>query len=211
MKPWMKELLFGGLAVAILVTVINISYNQGKFDARIATNTERIKDIAGVLRDLGVRFAWEAIYTPFPTVVLVGQPVGRAGNRKIGMGVIDTQRGKLTAYEAKLSGRKFLALMVGGSLKALDKRALSIEEMEAFAKEIKSPLIAPSYINKRASHIVYKSTGVVKTHLKGLGFTKTGDRNVPKADVWPDFVAAMKANKLRLKLFQGKAPPPPAP
>ena len=217
MKPWMKEVFFGVLAVSILGVVISNGRDLGKLEGRIevstgliATNAERTKNIANVLRDLGVRLAWESIYTPFPAAVLVtNTPMQESGKWKISMTVLDTQKGRLTAYKANLHSRDDLGLvlMFGGSIKVLDKRAVSIEEMEAFAKETKSPLIGPSYINKKVSYIVYKDPRAVNLHLMNLGYAKTGGRKVPKADMWPELVKGIKEKKF----FKGRPPPPPAP
>lgn len=209
----------------ILTVVINNSRALGIVEGSAATNaklvaanTGRIHDIASALRLYGLPFAWEAVHAPFSTALLVTKPVRKSGAWKIRMSVLDGQGGSITAYEAKLRGRDDLGRVwaLGGSIRALDGKALSIEQMEAFAREEKLPLFAPAYIDKKASFIVYQDAAKVNSRLQKLGYAEISVRKVPRVDKWEELVAVMHARGLNLGQFKGKprkgkSPPPPAP
>lgn len=213
-EKWLELTVGGGIAlvaaanVAILAVVVSNSYTLGKLEGRastnaslIAVNAERVRDIANVLRDLGTRFAWDAIYSPFPTAVLVTKPSLKAGAWKIRMNVLDGVGGNITVYEARLNNRDDPAAewKVNGSIKTLDKTALSIEEMEEFAKEAKSTFYAPAYINKKASYIVYAPAGKVNSRFKKLGYKQISFRKAPKIDSWGALVSVMRAKTLHIE------------
>ena len=213
-KRWLELTVSGGIAlfvalnVAILAVVMSNSRDLGILEGRantnaslIAVNADRVNDIANVLRDFGTRFAWDAIYSPFPTAVLVTKPSLKAGAWKIRMNVLDGVGGNITVYEAKLNNRDDPAAvwMVNGSIKTLDKTALSIEEMEAFAKEAKSTFFAPAYINKKASYIVYAEAGKVNSRFKKLGYAPISFRKAPNFDTWGALVSVMRAKTLHIE------------
>ena len=161
--------------------------------AEIAPLRERVDRIAKALPDVRVKVAYEAVYSPFTTALLVSKPFKDQGYWNTQAHVFDSGTGYVKIWQAKLSGKndRTKAWLVIGGLKSIDKHALTVDEIEHFSVELKQPAFAPAALDKKVSAISYADAGQISGRLKTMGFFPGASYKTAPVRNWAELVKIM--------------------
>ena len=200
-----EKLILGILVPAVLAggwTLWNINERLTRVEEGVDGLERQVFNIASVLPDLGVGRAYTAIYSPFDSALLVTEPHPATGERKVKVYVINAREQEVVTYE--ILAENWEDQNLGWSLIEntydVDASAIRVAEVERFSVELEEPWIAPAYIDKGTSFLIYVDASEIEARLDILGLNRISSSATSDVRTWPELWGAIEAGEV--------APPP---
>lgn len=190
------------ILVVIIPGFVGLWWYGWGLNGRMIRQEVRIDGIVAALPDLRTRTAFESVYKPFKSAVIVSKPYMSGGVWYASAHLIDPSKGEVQTYLRAVDGvgDENLAWSVAGSVVSLDKGAISFDVMQDMAVELKVQEFAPSYIDADGSYILYKDAAELQPVLKEMGLAIQGTSSIKNADTWPNLIQAVREGAIQLPL-----------
>lgn len=176
MGAWLKE---HGLEVLIALFVVPMFWmvwdlrdRVGKLEEKGTQVENRVDRIAQSLPDIRAKVAYEAVFAPIKSAVLVTKPADMGnGILRVYAYSIDAGMGDVKTYYQDLSPKTIDAVYSGIKAKfyELDGASYPLSRVEQFSLDINNPYQAPSIVDSAASFLFYQEQIQTDEIMKALG------------------------------------------
>lgn len=196
-SDWWKVL---GIAGPIVLTIVGAAWFLGSKLSSVENHNSalqvRIDAIAEALPDIRVKVAYESVYGPFQSVLLVSdpRPNGDAWTRVIG--VYDADSGMLNTFVLPVTAREDDAavMQIVGRISALQSTSVALDEAEKASVEVNAPMYVSDDLDKGNSYLIRSDAELIIRAVESTGATPDGSTPQVTVTSYSDLFAEMKKN-----------------